>query len=247
MKFNWNDIRSLNGSQDKGFEELCAQLARAESPDEAKFVRKGTPDAGVECYCTLPDESEWGWQAKYFLNMETFQWPQLDTSIKTALNKHPALVRYFVCIPYDLPDARVKGQISAMERWNQHVKKWEEWAQERDMCVKFVWWGNSELIERLSQNEHIGRRYFWFGQRGFDNEWFQARLDEAVEAAGPRYTPEIHVDLPVARDLELFGRTESVFNEVKSLAREIRKELQYAGSSDSTKRIQARSLPLMTS
>ncbi len=96
------------------------------------------------------------------------------------------------------------------------------------MCVEFVWWGSSELLERLSQNKHIGRVYFWFGQRGFDDDWFKARLDEAVEAAGPRYMPEVHVDLPFVSDLELFGRTESAFNEVKSLARKIRKELQIA-------------------
>ena len=233
MQLNWNDIRSLNGSQANGFEELCAQLAHAESPD-AKFVRKGTPDAGVECYCILSDGSEWGWQAKYFDTLGTTQWSQLDKSVETALDKHPNLVRYYVCIPLDRPDARIEGQKSAMQRWNEHLEKWKEWAQKRSMCVEFVWWGSSELLERLSQNKHIGRRYFWFDQRGFDNEWFQARLDEAVEAAGPRYTPEIHVDLPIARDLELFGRTESAFAAVKSLAREIRKELQYAKSSDST-------------
>ena len=234
MQFNWNDIRSLNGSQANGFEELCAQLARAESPDGAKFVRKGTPDAGVECYCILPDGSEWGWQAKYFDTLGNSQWQQLDKSVKTALDNHPKLVRYFVCIPLDRPDARIEGQKSAMQRWNERVEKWERWAQKRDMCVEFVWWGSSELLERLSQNKHIGRRYFWFNQRGFDNEWFQTRLDEAVEVAGPRYTPEVHVDLPIARDLELFGRTESAFDAVKSLAREIRKELQYTNSSDST-------------
>ncbi len=234
MQLNWNDIRPLNGSQANGFEELCAQLARAESPDRAKFERKGTPDAGVECYCILPDRSEWGWQAKYFNTLGTSQWEQLDKSVKTALDNHPKLVRYFVCIPLDRPDARIEGQKSAMQRWNERVEKWEGWAQKRDMCVEFVWWGSSELLERLSQNEHIGRRYFWFDQRGFDNEWFQTRLDEAVEAAGPRYTPEVHVDLPIARDLELFGRTESAFDAIKSLAREIRKELQYANSSDST-------------
>ena len=225
MQFNWNDIRSLNGSQDKGFEELCAQLARADSPDGEKFVRKGTPDAGVECYCILPDGSEWGWQAKYFHTMGTSQWSQLDKSVKTALDNHSKLVRYFVCVPLDRPDAR-KGQKSAMQRWNERVEKWEGWAQERDMCVEFVWWGSSELIERLSQNEHIGRMYFWFGQRGFDNEWFQARLDEAVEAAGPRYTPEIHVDLPIAQDLARFSRSEFLFTEVKALAKGIRKTFQ---------------------
>ena len=234
MQFNWNDIRSLNGSQANGFEELCAQLARAESPDGAKFERKGTPDAGVECYCILPDGSEWGWQAKYFDTLGNSQWSQIDKSVKTALDKHPKLVRYFVCIPLDRPDARIDGQKSAMQRWNEHVERWKRCARERSMCVKFVWWGSFELIDTLSQNKHIGRRYFWFNQRGFDNEWFQTRLDEAVEAAGPRYTPEVHVDLPIARDLELFGRTESAFDAVKSLAKEIRKELQSIDSSDLT-------------
>jgi hypothetical protein len=38
--------------------------------------------------------------------------------------------------------------------------------------------------------------------------WFTARLDEALKTAGPRYTPEVHVDLPIAGELEAFGRTE---------------------------------------
>jgi len=66
MNLDWNAIRPLNGGRDKGFEELCAQLARPASPAGSHFVRKGPPDAGVECYATLADGSEWGWQAKYF-------------------------------------------------------------------------------------------------------------------------------------------------------------------------------------
>ena len=72
---------------------------------ERSFERKGTPDAGVECYCILKDGDEWGWQAKYFDTLGTSQWSQLDKSVKTALDKHPKLVRYFVCIPLDRPDA----------------------------------------------------------------------------------------------------------------------------------------------
>ena len=72
------------------------------------------------------------------------------------------------------------------------------------MDVEYVWWGSSELIERLSQNKHIGRRYFWFGQTGFDHEWFQTRLDEALDTAGPRYTAELHIELGIAQDLERF-------------------------------------------
>ena len=99
------------------------------------------------------------------------------------------------------------------------------------MDVEFVWWGSSDLIERLSRREHAGRRFFWFGQYEFDQDWFQPRLDEAVKAAGPRYTPEVHVDLPIARDLERFSRSDLLFHEVKSLAigiRRAREGLEYA-------------------
>ncbi len=83
---DWNSVRPLGGTRDKGFEELCSQLAQCESPEDTRFIRKGTPDAGVECYTIFPDGSEWAWQAKYFLNsLETSQWQQVNESVLTAL------------------------------------------------------------------------------------------------------------------------------------------------------------------
>ena len=225
MNLHWTAIRSLNGSQAAGFEELCAQLARAEIPAGAKFERKGAPDAGVECFSVLSDGSEWGWQAKYFTALGDSQFKQLGDSVRTALSKHPSLTRYFVCVPLDRPDARIAGKKSAMERWTEHVSKWEGWARESDRIVDFVWWGSSELLERLARAEHIGRVFFWFGEPGFDESWFNARLNEALHSAGPRYTPPVHVDLPVAKDLELFGRTALSIEAVKAQAVPIRKAL----------------------
>ena len=49
MALDWKAIHSLNGSQASGFEELCAQLARAETPDGAKFHRKRSPDNVLTC------------------------------------------------------------------------------------------------------------------------------------------------------------------------------------------------------
>ena len=225
MNLNWNSIRAINGSQYDGFEELVAQLARAETPPDARFERIGAPDAGVECYCVLNDGSEWGWQAKYFTSaLDNSQWAQLDGSVKTALDKHPALARYYVCIPWDRPDARIPGQKSAMQRWDEHVSKWQGWAQVRGMNVEFVWWGASELIERLSRPEHIGRLFFWFHERYFDEAWYGGRLQEAIDAAGPRYTPEVHVNLDIAQDLEMFGRTKTAVDSIKAIAREVRQE-----------------------
>ena len=230
MILDWKAIRPLNGSRAEGFQELCVQLARSESPVNAEFIPKGIPDAGVECFCVLKEGSEWGWQAKYFDTLGQSQWSQIDRSVKKALDKHPALQRYFVCVPMNRPDARIEGQKSALRRWNEHLQKWTAWAIERDMNVEFVWWGSSELLDFLSRPEHIGRVYFWFGILGFDQSWFQDRLKEAVDAAGPRYTPEIHVDLPIAQELDAFGRTVASFDRIKSLAREVRRELRSLSS-----------------
>ena len=64
---NWNDIRPINNSLNEGFEELVCQLARIEKIDSAvKFIRKGKPDAGVECFWILDTGEEIAWQAKFF-------------------------------------------------------------------------------------------------------------------------------------------------------------------------------------
>ncbi len=226
MTLDWDSIRPLNGGRDKGFEELCAQLARAEGPSGSTFVRKGTPDAGVECYAILDDGTEWGWQAKYVDELGDSQWSQVDRSVRTALEKHPKLVRYFVCVPVDRADARIDGRKSAKERWDDHVAKWSKWASGRAMKVELIFWGSHELLERLARPVHTGRLRFWFDVRGFDAPWFSARLDEALMAAGPRYTPEVHVDLPIAWEFEAFGRTDRFFDREKARARRIREKLR---------------------
>ncbi len=58
MRLNWHEIRSIDGEQSHGFEELCRQLAHLETPDGAKFIPKGRPDAGVECFCVLQNGKE---------------------------------------------------------------------------------------------------------------------------------------------------------------------------------------------
>ena len=219
MNLDWRSIRPLNGGHDKGFEEFCSQLARAEVEGRARFIRKGNPDAGVECFAIFPNGSEWAWQAKFFFTLGTSQWKQIDRSVRSALASHPRLERYVVCLPMDLPDARVEGQQSARAKWDAHVGKWTGWATGREMTVEFTYWGSSELLERLSRPEQSGRVRFWFDATAFDDGWFARRLDEAVRTAGPRYTPEVHVDLPIAGRFEAFGRTARFFDQTISQIR----------------------------
>lgn len=47
---NWNNIISLDGSQNNAFEELVCQLASLNFSKSGKFIKVGNPDGGVECY-----------------------------------------------------------------------------------------------------------------------------------------------------------------------------------------------------
>ena len=106
MNINWNNIRPINGDQKEGFEEFISQLARKENiPNKQRFIRKGKPDAGVECYWILNDSTEWAWQAKYFTSsLGDSQWNQLDSSVKTIIEipsrntSHPTILLIFLLL-----------------------------------------------------------------------------------------------------------------------------------------------------
>ena len=113
-KIDFKQIAPRNGSQTDAFEEFCCQIARhsAALPAGSEFVRfRGAGgDGGVECIWRLPNGDEWGWQAKFMFNLSKAK-AALDKSITTALELHPKLVKYTICLPFDLtgPTAR-KGK-----------------------------------------------------------------------------------------------------------------------------------------
>lgn len=229
MGLNWSDLRASNGSQREGFEELCSQLARLETPTNAEFVRKGNPDSGVECFCTHEDGREWGWQAKFFREaLGEAQWRQLDRAVEAALDGHPGLARYYVCVPRDRADGRRAGVVTEMQKWERRLSTWKGWAHDRQMDVEFVWWGSSELTGLLSRDSQVGRVRYWFGTGGqFSHEWLDEQLKRAIDVAGPRYTRKIHVDVPIAQDFEAFGRTEAAAARVSELAKSVRQAPSY--------------------
>jgi len=208
---NFNSIRTLNGKQDEAFEELVCQLARSEKPlSGIKFIRKGKPDAGVECFWQMKNNSEWAWQAKYFLNSLTdTQWSEIDKSVKTVIDKHPKLKKYYIAIPVDMPDARLERKKSMLQKWNDRVLKWKALAQTKKMNVEFIYWGLSDLIERLSKKEQEGRIYFWFSQAEFTDDWIKENIQQSTQILlNKRYTPEINFDLPITKIFDGLSRDE---------------------------------------
>jgi hypothetical protein len=216
---NWNNIRPLGGSQQEGFEELVCQLARKERIENQKeFIRKGKPDAGVECYWILKDTTEIAWQAKYFLTSpSTGQWGQIDESIKTALDRHPNLRIYYVALPNDPSDARIENQDSMLDKWNERVERWKGWAQDKGMDVEFLPWWSSDMIERLQRQENAGLNYYWFNKEEFTDEWVSKVNEQAIKALGKRYTPEVHVELEISKVFNGISRDEYFEKQVISL------------------------------
>jgi hypothetical protein len=234
MPLEWNNLRTWHGSQASAFEELCCQLAAFEEhPPGSTFVRKGTPDAGVECFWTLKTGEEKCWQAKFFTSPpSSSQWGEIDSSVRTALDKHPAICSYTICLPIDRSDARLGDTKSFLDRWNERVQKWDKWAKEKGMTVEFPYWGSFEIGERLSRIEHRGRHYFWFHEELFTNLWFQRRLEESLASVGPRYTPELNVELPISDLFDGIARSQDFFARFQERYGDVGKSLMKASSRD---------------
>ena len=215
MDFGWNNIRTVETSQREAFEELVSQLARNESPANAtKFIRKGKPDAGVECFWILENGNEIAWQVKFFTSsFDSTQWSQIDESVKTALEKHHKLEKYIIAFPIDPPDARLEKQQSLLQKWENRVGTWKNSAKKRGMNVEFEAWWSSDLIARLSKHENKGLTYFFFNKDEFTDEWFIEQNGSAIADLAKRYTPELNFDLEISEIFSGIARDEK-FEEV---------------------------------
>ncbi len=211
MTLNWLNIRTIGNSLNLGFEEFVTQLARKEDiPNKKRFIRKGSPDAGVECFWILEDDSEWAWQAKYFISsLTSAQWGEIDTSVRNVIQKHKNVEKYIISMPIDPPDARIEGQTSLLQKWDEHVDKWEEWAEVEDMEIEFIPWWASDLIERLQRPENSGLTYFWFNKEEFTDEWCKEQVGKATVNLGNRYTSELNVELDIAKIFNGLSRNEN--------------------------------------
>lgn len=213
VNINFSNIRTHDGSKNSGFEELVCQLAHLQKPDNGvRFVKKegAGGDAGVECYWTLDDGSEKCWQAKYFPDgMNPSRWQQLDKSFKTALEKHPNLTTYVICMPLDKSDSRKLGRgdiqvVSVEDEWKKHATKWKVAAQERGKNIEFVYWGKHEITSFLAIDNPLysGRALYWFNEPVLGFDAFNEITSKARDSLGDRYTPEFNIELPISKSFD---------------------------------------------
>ncbi|MDL0036925.1 ATP-binding protein [Enterobacter hormaechei] len=229
------EIRQHHGSQANAFEELCCQIANEELiKDKVRFDRKGRGgDAGVECFATLKDGAEIGWQVKFYTNFKSMI-GSLDLSLTTALAKHPKMNRFIACFPFDLSDSR-KDNVKTS------LSEWDKWKNERITCSKALGrtitidrWDAHEIKLRLTESNirSAGRVAFWFDKTMLNAEWLGKAFDRVADSLGDRYSPESHIDLPVRKTILATLRDPAIFDELLVYAEKIEDRLKSVTAHD---------------
>lgn len=212
---DFRNIRHWDGSQFRAFEELCYQL-RDPTPDNAELVKTGNPDGGLEWYVTYRNGVQWGWQAKFTFDITNLL-RLMEQSLKTVVKKRPRCRKLTFCIPFDLPDAPADGEHkSARQKFDDRKKRWRERIPGADR-VRIELWSEGDLLQRLASNPaHRGISWFFWDEEVFSPEWCTKRQEIAISFAGERYSPELHVDLPVAIAFEGLAQTENFWERYRA-------------------------------
>lgn len=186
-------------------------------------VRGDGGDGGVEAIWTLPANEVWGLQAKFFGTLGAKQKEQLTESVHQATANYPSLVRYTICLPFNL--TATTGAKAGKSKKGQHEKlavwiaEWQAELSAAGRAVQFDIWDESELLGRLATADTTGglARY-WFDREALTFAWFVERLTDARAQAGPRYSPELSVATPLEEALQAFGRSEVWTKKIGQLA-----------------------------
>lgn len=183
---DWTRLRPYGEGKRRSFEELCFQLAFQHYGQEGRLTSiddSGGGD-GVEFFLTLPDGTEWGWQAKFFHpdpRMSASRRRQVEESLARSRQVHPRLVRWFLCTPTSF----TTGKPGAERAW------WER-LRESNPDLDMVHWGDSELSEMLARPASAGQRAFFFGEVPLDPEWFRGRLNRQLANLREPFDPALH-------------------------------------------------------
>ncbi len=206
---DFNRIVSRGGSQRAAFEELSCHLARADHPGNGGYRRlQGAGgDGGVECLLTLPDERVLGVQAKFVSDVPRAL-TQAEKSFRTALQQHPDLTDYIVCLPIDPTGRTARRGRSGQEKIADWIEKRKADADRQGRRIQIEFWTESDLRERLLRppRSDAAIRYY-FDRTLLSEDWWVNHCKQALDLARPRYTPEHSVETTPTGWFHAFGRT----------------------------------------
>ncbi len=199
---DFSKINSFDAGQRESFEELICVLAKREQPAggiDFQRIEGSGGDGGVEAIWLLNDDRTIGYQAKYFLSLDSSKWHQIDKSVRRALDVRPELKRYVVALPCNLTGKKeYPGRgFSGWEKWQALVTKWSECAKVRGIKVSFDLWTATDITDRLLKEENTSLQRHWFGGDVLNDAWFRNHIILAVKTLDDRFNPDDHVEVSI--------------------------------------------------
>ena len=205
-------INQHGGSKNRAFEELGFQLLAASIDRNSwQVTRTGDPDAGLDWYATNSEGEVHGWQAKYIFDIEALLNKMTD-SVKTIIGKRPDVTEITFVIPWNLPDGQPRTGKSARQKYNDKVRSWQTMDGAENLRFQLI--GESELLEILFRPEHRGRLRFFWGKQTLSHGHLIRLQEKAVQVAGRRYRPNLHVDIPIQKEIDALGLGHDFFMEI---------------------------------
>ncbi len=210
-EIRFSEIKPHRGRRETGFEEMACQLFAHEYATRGRVVRRegSGGDRGLESFVENGrGEIVAGLQAKWFCEKLTgSQWNKIDDSMCTALRdnaQQAALLEMVIAVPRDLNAAQRKTFNAWCVQWATLAKElgWKK-------APKFVWWGASELMDRLLKPECGGMRGYWFEFPDFTRERCGELTHAAILQLGDRYIAQLHTRTEAENVLHAFLRTET--------------------------------------
>ena len=201
-EINFYKIRPHQGSRNIGLQVLITQLARDNTQATERFVVKGPgADGGIECYSIAADLSETGWQVKLVPSWDAAA-SQFTSSFKKALDSHPNLKTFIVCVPFDLSDSRDKNKKTSKAKYDDWKAARLKEATDAGLSISIEFWGASEILERLKQGPHASERItYWFNETVLNDAQLSRHFRHVKSAIGDRYDVDNHQGLAIEKSL----------------------------------------------
>lgn len=124
---------------------------------------------GVEFYLTLPDQTEYGWQAKYYegnpVRLSASRKTKIKDSLKKSPDLHPKMTDWFLCLP----------MFPTVEE-NKWIKGELRQLIPDDRKVEIVPWHEDELHGFLNRPEFNGLKQAFFNELELSSDRFNSRF-----------------------------------------------------------------------
>jgi len=225
---NWQHFQTYNEAATRAFEAMCNQLFELwvsreykETKQSFVVVNGAGGDGGVESYATLVNGEEIGVQAKWFPDsITTSQFNQIKNSILTAIDVHPQLVTYIVCVPRDLSNVK-KGKDGKLVKETEYAK-WEKIVtdiKKSHSKFKMILWDDHTLECQLQYAEAEGIRRYWFEKEEITKDALKYSFDkQKLGWLDQRYISVLHNQGTIHKEiLSFLGNSEECCHLLKEL------------------------------